>query len=169
MFLKRLFARKNDTARDLYEAIVAAARRVVFYERLGVPDTVDGRFDMISLHLFLVLDRLKGQGPEVEDLRQRLTDGFFLDMDRSLREMGVGDLSVGKKVRKMAEAFYGRVKAYDAALARGQGLDDALRRNIFPDCPRQDVEALASWTVEARASLLDQRLEDLLKGKVTFP
>jgi cytochrome b pre-mRNA-processing protein 3 len=96
---------------------VAAARQEVFYARWAVPDTVDGRFDMIALHLFLVLERLKGEGQAVEDFRQVLTDTFFQDMDRSLREMGVGDISVGKKVRKMAEAFYGRVQAYAAALS----------------------------------------------------
>lgn len=169
MFLTRLFARKPDTARALYEAIVAAARRVIFYETWDVPDTVQGRFDMISLHLFLVLDRLKGEGAAGEDFRQRLTDGFFLDMDRSLREMGVGDISVGKKVRKMAESFYGRVRAYDAALAKGEGLGDALRRNLFPDSPHQDVSALVDWVGAARAALQQQETARLMAGEVTFP
>ncbi len=107
MFLSRIIdrlSRKPDASQVLYERIVAAARQEVFYAQWAVPDTVDGRFDMIALHLFLVLDRLKGEGPAVEAFRQVLTDTFFQDMDRSLREMGVGDISVGKKVRKMAEA-----------------------------------------------------------------
>ncbi len=93
---------------------MAAARHVRFYENMGVADTIDGRFEMIVLHLFLVLNRLKGEG--VEDLRQNLTDEFFADMDRSLRELGVSDVAVGKKVRKIAESYYGRVTAYDRAL-----------------------------------------------------
>ena len=84
---------------------------------MGVADTIDGRFEMIVLHLFLVLNRLKGEG--VEDLRQNLTDEFFSDMDRSLRELGVSDVAVGKKVRKIAESYYGRVTAYDRALSGG--------------------------------------------------
>ena len=97
---------------------MAAARHPVAYAEWGVPDTLDGRFDMITLHTFLVLDRLKG---EDRAFRQELVDEFFRDMDRSLREMGVGDLSVGKKVRKMAEVFYGRLAAYDKALAGPDG------------------------------------------------
>jgi cytochrome b pre-mRNA-processing protein 3 len=113
MFLSRILnrlSRRPDAAQVLYEAIVAAARHPVPYADWGVRDTVDGRFDMIALHAFLVLDRLKGSA---EAFRQELVDELFRDMDRSLREMGVGDISVGKKVRKMAEVFYGRVAAYD--------------------------------------------------------
>jgi cytochrome b pre-mRNA-processing protein 3 len=131
MILARLFGRSSSAAaRPAYEAIVAAARHSVFYANWGVPDTVDGRFDMIALHLFLVLDRLKG---EAHAFRQDLVDEFFSDMDRSLREMGVGDLSVGKKVRRIAEAFYGRLRAYDSALAKeGDDLEAAIARNVFP-------------------------------------
>ena len=114
MILKRFFQSSTLPVRPLYEAIVAAARHPVAYAEWGVPDTLDGRFDMITLHMFLVLDRLKG---EDRAFRQELVDEFFRDMDRSLRELGVGDLSVGKKVRKMAEVFYGRLAAYDRALA----------------------------------------------------
>ena len=133
MILKRFFQRPCQPERSVYEAIVAAARHPVFYAEWGVADTLDGRFDMISLHTFLVLDRLKGAE---QTFRQELVDEFFRDMDRSLREMGVGDVSVGKKVRKMAEVFYGRVAAYDAALAgQRDALEAALARNVFPDEP----------------------------------
>jgi cytochrome b pre-mRNA-processing protein 3 len=166
MILKRLFARKPDVSQSLYEAIVAAARQQKFYAEWAVPDTVDGRFDMISLHLFLVLERLKAGGTDTQDVRQRLTNCFFLDMDRSLREMGVGDLSVGKKVRKMAEAFYGRVAAYSAALEPGGDVEAVLRRNVFPDAPQQDVTALAAWVKAARSHLATQ---DVMAGGVNFP
>lgn len=169
MFLKRLFARKPDVALTLYGVIVASARQEKFYAQWGVPDSIDGRFDMISLHLFLLLDRLKGEGAEVEKARQALTDTFFDDMDRSLREMGVGDLSVGKKVRKMAEAFYGRVKAYAAALANGAGLEEALRRNFHPDNENASVTDLVGWVEDARAGLQRQSVTDIMSGKVSFP
>ena len=169
MFLKRLFARKPDVAAILYGAIVASARQEKFYAQWGVPDSIEGRFDMISLHLFLLLDRLKGGGADVEKARQALTDTFFDDMDRSLREMGVGDLSVGKKVRKMAEAFYGRVKAYAAALQRGVGLGEALRRNIHPESEGASVTELAAWVEDARSSLQQQSITDIMAGKVSFP
>ncbi|MBM3519635.1 MAG: ubiquinol-cytochrome C chaperone, partial [Alphaproteobacteria bacterium] len=89
MIFKQLFSKGRISERPVYEAIVAAARHPIPYREWGIPDTIDGRFDMAVLHLFLVLDRLKG---EDESFRQALTDTFFGDMDRSLRESGVGDL-----------------------------------------------------------------------------
>lgn len=169
MILKRIFARKPAVAVTLYGAIVASARQEKFYAQWGIPDSIDGRFDMISLHVFLLLDRLKGEGPDVEKTRQALTDVFFDDMDRSLREMGVGDLSVGKKVRKMAEAFYGRVKAYAAALDRGAGLEEALRRNIHPDSEHASVTELAEWVRDCRVDLQRQTVADIMAGRVSFP
>jgi cytochrome b pre-mRNA-processing protein 3 len=170
MILKRIFARKPELSRTLYEAIVAAARRQKFYLDYGVADTIDGRFDMITLHLFLVLDRLRDGGPATEDFRQQLTDGFFTDMDRSLREMGVGDLSVGKKVRKMAEVFYGRVTAYSAALERkDNALTDALARNVYADAASPHAAALKNWVKQARAALVGQDEATLMRGEVQFP
>ena len=154
------FGRKKEeqVARKLYEAIVARAREPVFYRDLGVPDTLDGRFEMIALHLWLVLRRLRagegtcdkvaGEGLAGEggagrsgaepltDVAQSLFDLFMLDMDQSLRELGAGDLGVGKRVKRMATAFYGRLKAYGVALEpaadeRGEGLEPALRRNLY--------------------------------------
>jgi cytochrome b pre-mRNA-processing protein 3 len=149
MILKRLFRHSPAPQRSCYEAIVAAARHPAFYAEWAVPDTLDGRFDMISLHAFLVLDRLKGTE---QSFRQELVDELFADMDRSLREMGVGDLSVGKKVRKMAEVFYGRVAAYNLALEGPAGaLEAALARNIFADS--QD----GPWPVLLAAHVRDQR------------
>ncbi len=111
--------------------IVAQARLPAFYERFGVPDTVNGRFDMVLLHLWLVLRRLR-TGTEGTALAQALFDHFCSDMDDNLREMGVGDLSVPKRMVKFAEAFYGRTAAYDAALkADGSELAQALARNVL--------------------------------------
>ena len=99
----------------LYEAATRQARQPAFYERLGAPDTVEGRFELYSLHVVLLLNRLKGEG----DAAQALFDTYVSALDHTLREMGVGDLTVPKKMRKLGEAFYGRAKAYQAALAEG--------------------------------------------------
>lgn len=167
MILKRLFNRPPAPERRCYEAIVAAARRPAFYAQWNVPDTLDGRFDMLALHTYLVLDRLKG----VESrFRQDLVDEFFSDMDRSLRELGVGDVSVGKKVRKMAEVFYGRVTAYDAALDGEEGaLAAALARNVFPDEPAAaGAQPLAAYVREQRGHLAAQDAGAIAGGQVSF-
>jgi cytochrome b pre-mRNA-processing protein 3 len=167
MILKRLFRSKPQSERRCYEAIVAAARHPVFYADWGVPDTLDGRFDMISLHAFLVLDRLKGTEAA---FRQGLVDELFADMDRSLREMGVGDISVGKKVRKMAEVFYGRVTAYDKALAGAAGeLEAAIARNVFAgEGPGPAPGLLAAYMKAERAHLASQDVGAIARGSVVF-
>ncbi len=167
MILKRLFQRSPAPERRCYEAIVAAARHPVFYAEWGVADTLDGRFDMIALHAFLILDRLKG----VEaGFRQDLVDEFFRDMDRSLREMGVGDISVGKKVRKMAEVFYGRVAAYDKAMADPEALlPDAIARNVFPEGNAGiGPERLRAYIMAQRGHLALQSSEAIARGTVSF-
>ncbi len=135
MMFKKLFGttRHDASVRSVYEAIVAQARQQEFYADLGVPDTVSGRFDMIALHAFLVIERLNQSGETGKAYSQSLFDEMFQDMDRSLRELGVGDLSVGKRIRKMAEIFYGRAAAYREALANADDtlLAEALQRNVF--------------------------------------
>src|SRR5689334_9758544 len=104
-----LFAKPHERARRaaaLYAAIVSQARRPEFYESMGVPDTLDGRFDLIVLHASIYLKRLRAAGPEGRDLAQALFDTMFDNLDQSLREMGVGDVTVPKKIRAMVEAFY---------------------------------------------------------------
>ena len=169
MILNRLFKAREKREKRLYEAIVAAARHVRFYENMGVADTIDGRFEMIVLHLFLVLNRLKGEG--VEDLRQDLTDEFFADMDRSLRELGVSDVAVGKKVRKIAESYYGRVTAYDrASPASRKILEDAISRNIYPDgTSKKSISAMADYFGAAAKYLGAAPLEQILQGELRFP
>jgi cytochrome b pre-mRNA-processing protein 3 len=170
MILNRLFMPKPDPSAALYGAIVAAARQPRFYAEWGVPDSVDGRFDMIVLHLFLVLDRLNNGGAATEKYRQSLTDGFFLDMDRSLREMGVGDLAVGKKVRRMAEAYYGRLTAYAAAMAGEEpALAAALARNVFAGVEQSGAGLLADWTRAAKSGLARQDIAPIMAGTVRFP
>ena len=170
--LSRLFIRRRreTTVTAVYEAIVAAARHPRLYADYGVPDTVDGRYDMIILHLILVLERLK-LGVEEGALAQRLTDYFFADMDRSLREMGVGDLSVSKKVRRMAEVFYGRTRAYTRALEAKspEVLAEALARNVFPDetMPR-GAGRLAGYASSLHEHLHKVATESILAGYFKF-
>ena len=134
MLLKRLFSRHNKPApvRSVYEAIVALARQPALYTDLQVPDTVDGRFDMIIMHADAVITHLQAGSDADQAFAQALLDEVFRDMDRSLREMGVGDMGVGKRVKKMATVYFGRVEAY--AKARAMGLDElqaAVLRNVY--------------------------------------
>ncbi len=170
MIFQRLFGRKKPDPSDaIYVAIVAAARQEKFYAEWRVPDTLDGRFEMMVLLVFLVLDRLRGFGAEANELRQALTDRFFAEMDSALREVGVGDLVVGKKVRKMAEAFYGRATAYTGGLAKSeQELAEALKRNLFAEADATHVHELAKWTWQARDVLSTLQYEDMAAGRVRF-
>jgi cytochrome b pre-mRNA-processing protein 3 len=168
MILGQLFKAREKREKRLYEAIVAAARHARFYEDMGVADTIDGRFEMVVVHLFLVLNRLKGEG--VEDLRQNLTDEFFADMDRSLRELGVSDVAVGKKVRKIAESYYGRVTAYDRALSVGpEMLEQAISRNIYPEgASLESIRAMTAYFGNAAQQLGVISLEQILLGELRF-
>lgn len=174
--LTKLLKRPDtETAFAVYGSVVAQAREPAFYLDVPVPDTVDGRFEMIILHVFLLIDRLRGQGDKAAELCQQLFDTLFDDMDRSLREMGVGDLSVGKKINTMAEAFYGRAGAYQDALDNEdrEELVGALTRNIFPEVSAEDVsrvgiERLADYLTANRLELARQAVDDLIVGKITF-
>ncbi len=131
--------RRAPEVGDLYACIVAQARQKPFYQDFGVPDTPNGRFEMITLHAYFVMRRLKEIGEEGTDLSQALFDHFFTDMDRNLREMGVGDLSVGKKIKSLAISVYGRIKAYDDGLAgEADELAEALKRNLYADVTPED-------------------------------
>lgn len=163
---------RRDRARRLYAAAVAAAREPAFYTALGVEDGVDGRFDMIVLHLHLLLDRLaRIEGEESTDLQRELQETFVTDMDRSLREMGVGDLSVGRKVRTMAAACGGRLAAYGAAAGDRGALVAALARNVWRGAApgSERAEALADHVEAQRARLADIEDAALLAGEVAFP
>ncbi len=155
----------------LYAAAVAAARAPYLYAALGAPDTLDGRFDLVGLHVFLLIDRLRRAPAPGPDLAQAVFDAMFSDMDMNLREMGVGDLSVGKKVRAMWEAFHGRAAAYAAPLEAGDasGLAAALARNVWRGAdPAGAAETLARLTLAQRAHLAGQSLQRLAGGEVAF-
>jgi cytochrome b pre-mRNA-processing protein 3 len=157
---------------ELYGAAVAAARDPFLYTSLGVPDTLDGRFDMVGLHTFLLIQRLKREPAPGPALAQAVFDAMFSDMDVNLREMGVGDLSVGRKVRVMWEAFHGRAAAYAAAMEAGDmaALDRALDRNVWRGNPPPDgATGALRRVVMAQAAHLDtQTLTALARGAVDF-
>lgn len=170
--LQRLFRRRpaQTIGRTLYAAVVDQARAPALYLDLGAPDTVEGRFELYSLHVVLLLDRLKRQGERAAETAQALFDAYVGALDHALRELGVGDLSVGKKMRKLGEAFYGRVKAYEAAFAalpdEGE-LRALLSRTVYEGLEDRS-EALAAYVIAQRNALAAQPLERLLDGKVAW-
>jgi len=163
---------RQDTISTLYGTIVAQARLPCFYREYGVPDTVNGRFDLLVLHLAIALDRL-GEGSELRPMGQALFDRFCEDMDDNLREIGVGDLSVPKKMRRIGEAFYGRAQAYRSALASDgdEALVAALAKNVYGGAAPEPAAPvrLAAYIREAVRGLGAQQPADLLAGKLRMP
>lgn len=157
---------------SLYGDIVAAARRPVVYREFGVTDDFEGRFEYLTLVATLVLRRLRDIGPATDLAAQELVDHLFADLDNGLRLAGTGDLSVGKKMKKMAQGFYGRANAYTAALAEGEeALRAALARNLFGGRLAPDAVApgLIAEIDGLRARLAPASLEALLAGGVLTP
>ncbi|MEO6396800.1 MAG: ubiquinol-cytochrome C chaperone family protein [Devosia sp.] len=154
----------DDAVYATYNSIVAQSRQPHFYASWGVPDTVTGRFDMISLHLALLLRRLRAD-PAGSAFGQQLVDLFFRDMDRSLRQMGAGDLSVPKKMRDMGKLFYGTATALDAALADPdpKALESVLIKNIYGGVAHVGAGPLANH-VKAEASTYELRPISALIG-----
>jgi cytochrome b pre-mRNA-processing protein 3 len=163
---------RQDTISTLYGTIVAQARLPCFYREYGVPDTVNGRFDLLVLHLAFVVDRL-AEEPAQRDLGQAIFDLFCQDMDHNLREMGFGDLSVPKEMQRIGEAFYGRARAYRAALAAqdGDALAEVLNRNIYGGAPLVPgaPARLAAYMREAIRGIWAQPQAELLGGKLRLP
>jgi cytochrome b pre-mRNA-processing protein 3 len=145
---------RRDAALAAYAAIVARARDPALFAGWGVPDTLDGRFELLALHAFLVLNRLKPE-PAAKDFAQTLFDIMFADLDRGVREMGATDIGVGKQVKAMARGFYGRIAAYEKGLGDETELTAALRRNLFGTvAPTSDHVAAAARYVRAQAAAL---------------
>jgi cytochrome b pre-mRNA-processing protein 3 len=163
---------RSDTISTLYGTIVAQARLPCFYRAYGVPDTVNGRFDLLVLHLAMVLDRFADE-PQLRELGQALFDHFCTDMDQNLREMGVGDLAVPRHMQRVGEAFYGRAQAYRAGLAQDgeRVLVEALERNIYGKdaASRATAARLAAYIRGTVAALRVQSASQVLAGKLTMP
>lgn len=173
---QRLFGRERSANRAisdaLYAAIVAAARQEALYSAWNVPDTPLGRFEMLSLHMFLFQHRLRGEEGPSREVAQTLIDDFFAEVDNSLRELGIGDAGVPKRVKKLARMFYGRTAAYADALDRADetALEQALARNVRPDVAVwPEAAALAAYVAEANRALSAQGSTAILSGKLEFP
>jgi cytochrome b pre-mRNA-processing protein 3 len=156
-------AETGRRAGELYGGVVTAARQPEFYGIIGVPDTPEGRFELVALHLFLAIESLRG--PAADDLRQRMIEVFVTDMDDCMREMGVGDLAVPKRVKRAAAAFYERATAYRRDLAaegKTSAMSASLRHYIFADgASREDASAaIAHYLREASSALSSQPFDD---------
>lgn len=169
-----LLGRKNpykQMARDVYANILTCSRQPKFYTDYGVPDTFDGRFDLMVLLIFLIFQRMiSGGREEAIQFNQALFDVCFADMDQTLREMGIGDMGVPKHMRKMMKAFNGRMHAYEQALAEGR-LALALEKNLYGGAANIDEKKIAK--MEAKAlEMLDflnaQGMDEILSGRVAF-
>ncbi|MDF1607144.1 ubiquinol-cytochrome C chaperone family protein [Hoeflea sp. YIM 152468] len=155
-----------------YSEITRGARTPVFYESMGVPDTVMGRFELISIHMVLYLRRTASGGAASKGIAQEVVDAFFEDIDHSIRELGIGDMGVPKRMKKLARMFYGRATSYGQALESGDnaGLIEALKRNLYPGQPDSapSVQKLADWMIETAGMLEDVPEETLAAGHMTF-
>lgn len=169
-FLSLFRTRKHDRAgHTLYVAAVGAARDPFWYERAGVPDTLDGRFDMVGLLVTLLVRRLRRAERPGPELAQAVFDAMFGDMDGTLRELGVSDLMVGRKVKAMMEAFHGRATAYEAALdaSDGAALRSAVGRNVWRGADAGSGAGLVASYAAAQAAALEQEpLDRLATGEV---
>jgi cytochrome b pre-mRNA-processing protein 3 len=162
--------RRPEIIAALYGMIVAQARSPAFYRALAVPDTVNGRLEMLLLHTFLFVRRLRSEPEPIRVLGQEVFDLFCQDIDGNLREMRVGDLAVPGQMRQIGEAFYGRAAVYDAALVAGDAaaLEEALMRNVFSG-PSAGTRRLAAYMSEAVRCLNSQNAADFSQGRIMFP
>jgi Uncharacterized conserved protein len=174
--LDRLFRRRREAhaAAEFFVKIVAQAREPAFYRDLGVPDTLDGRFDMVVLHVFLVMRRLKGQGAAATERSRLLYETMIDNFEKSLLEQGAGDSGISRRVKTMARGMAGRIQAYDRALAGDADerlLEVTLDNNVYGTVPDTNPEHLAAMTAYVRreaAGLDAQSLESLLAGNIRF-
>jgi cytochrome b pre-mRNA-processing protein 3 len=177
-WLRRFWPDPADRARRqvadrLYRDLVKQARMPAFYRELGVPDTAEGRFELVGLHVALLVRRLRAAGAPGSALGQEVFDLMFADMDESLRHIGIGELSVGKHVKRLARSFYARLAALDEALATDPPalLDQTLRTNVYhggpPPSPCQ-LDALVSYLLTVEAALRAQATEHLLAGRLAW-
>lgn len=167
-----LFKKKNHNRAIVdrqYAALTSMARVPFFYADLDVPDTVMGRFEMLSAVMILFFRRTAKSETSGQELAQEIVDAFFQDIDHSIRELGIGDQGVPKRMKKLAGMFYGRLETYAAALEAGgrDALAAALRRNIYPE--REDAPAmqgLADWMIAAEAALSAVSEDEISRGAV---
>ena len=167
LFLKRLFQapRFQAEGRELFRRITTQARLPIFYANYGVPDTIDGRFEMLCLHAYALFRSLKGKGADAEALSQATYDAMFADLDGSLRELGAADIGVGKRIKAMTEALNGRIQAYD----RDAELERAIRRNVYRAATPSDeqVRWMASYLRTIRSAMTRASFQSICDGSAT--
>ena len=163
--LQNLFrSRRGRLGNSLYEHAVRQERRPEFYTRLGVPDRIDARFELYTLHVLLLTMRLRDEGERGAEAGQELFDVYVSALDHALRELGVGDISVGKKMRKLGESLYGSMKAWEKPLRDGDEatLARALARNIHEDEAAAGASAIAAYAIATRRRLAGQAFAAVL-------
>ncbi len=171
---KRFFAKKaaKVAAYRLYSELVTQARSAAFYDDFAVEDTIDGRFDMILLHLFLVDNRLEEEGDTYIEFRRFVQEAMVSDMDRSFRELGVGDMSVGKEMKKVGSAWLGRKAAYKAALENETDesqLNEVVKNNIYRDNEEKNVTPMVQYIRKSAAILSEVEVVSAVECSFTFP
>lgn len=173
--LNRLFRQNPAYAagQALYRAAADKARDPAFYAVAHAPDITEGRFELYMIHVILLVLRLRGEGARAKETSQVMFDAFLRGLDDAMREMGVGDLSVGKKMRKLGEAFYGRAKGYAAAIEDPAELTALVRRTLYGEIEGEAADrgaaAVAAYVARAHAHLAAQPTEALLDGRARFP
>jgi cytochrome b pre-mRNA-processing protein 3 len=162
----------KNAAETLYGEIVAGARQPIFYQNLGVPDTVEGRFELIAIHLVLVIHRLGQEGQQGADLARSINETCMTDLDDNMREIGIGDLAVPRKVKKAAAALYDRHRDILAALAdqNGEALEASIQRDIgqLPGAGALNAHAIAKHVVKLNVHLASIPATDLLEGHLSM-
>ncbi|MBN9320542.1 MAG: ubiquinol-cytochrome C reductase [Caulobacterales bacterium] len=174
MFLSRFFRKRPAEAAGaaLFAAAAQQARTPALYARFGSPDTLEGRFELYTLHVVMLVERLSGQGDQAQETSQGLFDAYVRSLDDALRQIGVGDLSMGKKMKKLAGAFYGRLATWEEAVAPlpdRTALEAMLGRTVFEGAENAEPSALADYAVRTREALAAQPLANLLSGEVSWP
>ncbi|MGH7023908.1 MAG: ubiquinol-cytochrome C chaperone family protein [Caulobacteraceae bacterium] len=167
IFPLRRRAQAGGVGRRLYESAVRQARTPALYAVMGAPDTVEGRFELLSLHVILLIEALNGEGAAA--CRQALFDAFVGDLDGAMREMGVGDLAIGKRMRALGGAFYGRAANYRKAfetLPERASLESLISRTILAGAPDASPSAVASYAIDCREALVSQ---NLLENEPAWP
>lgn len=167
--LKKIFSPDpyQIPAHEAYVALVDQARKPFFYQECAVSDTLDGRFDVIVLHIFMLTQRLKNESPE---FIRAVWEVFFSDMDRSLREMGASDTGIGKRVKKMAQAFYGRIDSYEKTVANAAEFKESLTRNLYRGeaVEEKQISSLVSYVSRNLEHLKKQDVQQIIKGDLSF-
>jgi cytochrome b pre-mRNA-processing protein 3 len=168
-----LFKRKNPyegAARILYAQALEQTRDPEFYSKFGVPDSFDGRFDLLLLHIFLLMERMLGEPNVGQSFNQALFDVTFADMDQTLREMGIGDMGIPKHMRRMMKAFNGRMHAYSEA-AEPEAFKEVLAKNLYGTVQEPDaahITAMLAYVQSVRRVLGAKQATDILENGVKF-